>query len=325
MTETMHSMRQLVVFGPDHAEIGGDVVVLKEGNRLGVVPQGERSWGMSTEVLQVGNSRAFYSMVRPGSMKFESSSDPSDVTLFFPVRGSVIIEVDNGHGLEVEINSAFFYRSGVRGKASWPIESTFVGVCVPEEILAEMGVQPDFKFGLLEVGSFLSTPAVSFLKSVALNESNATALSAYFIEKLMQELVGSFFLSHAGLASEPAPDRAHLYQTAVSVITAKRADPTLSSKSVAADLNISLRQLQREFQSRGVSPAELIRKLRAELAVQHLQSRSYDALSIEQIAKYCGLTSSQQLRSALASTGYPTPRRIREISALGVGDLDSTQ
>lgn len=315
----MHSMRQLVVFGPDYAEIGGDVIVLTEGNRLGIIPQGERSWGMSSDVLQVGNSKAFYSMVRPGSMKFESPSDPSDVTLFFPVRGSTLIEIENGDELEVHSNSAFFYLSGVRGKASWPVESTFVGVCVPEEILAEMGVEPDLTFGLLEVGSFLSTPAVNFLKSVALNDSNATALSAYFIEKLMQELVGSFFLSHACLASEPVLDRAHLYQTAVSVITAKRADPALSSRSVAADLNISLRQLQREFRTRGVSPAELIRKLRAELAVQHLQNRAYDALSIEQIAKYCGLSSSQQLRSALAATGHPTPRRIREISALSSG------
>lgn len=269
---------------------------------------------MTAEVLRVGTSTAFYAMVRAGTIRFEVPSSPSDVTVFFVDRGKATVEMGPGERIELNERAVFFYRSGVGGTASCPVESAFIGIRVPEDVLAEMGAQPGTDYGSLNTSEFLSKPAANFLKTIAWNDSSPTALSGYFVERMVQEIVGSLFLSHVGLDNESVPSQTHLYQRAISIMTAKRDDPRCNPGTVARDLNVSIRKLQREFTVRNDSPAGRIRNLRVELAVQLLQNSAYDALSVDQIAKHSGFASARQLRTSLAAAGHLAPRNVRENS-----------
>lgn len=266
---------------------------------------------MTAEVLRVGTATAYYAMVRAGTLAFEAPNSPSDVSIFFVVRGLATIEMELGQRFEINERAAFFYRAGVSGTASWPVDSAFVGIRVPEEVLAEMGAQPSTYYGSLNTCRFLSVPTVNFLKTIALNDASPTALSGYFVERMVQEMVGSLFLSHLGVETESVPSQTHLYQQAISIMTVKRDDPRLTPGTVARDLSVSIRKLQREFNARNDSPAGRIRKLRVELALQLLQNSAYDALSVEQIAKHSGFSSARQLRAALAAAGHAAPRQMR--------------
>ncbi len=93
------------------------------------------------------------------------------------------------------------------------------------------------------------------------------------------------------------------------IIFEQAADPLLSPASIAAQLNISLRQLYRAFNGTE-SPAARIRRRRLERAAELLATRSAPA-QVEKIAQACGFISAEYFSRAFRREFGLSPRAYR--------------
>ena len=93
------------------------------------------------------------------------------------------------------------------------------------------------------------------------------------------------------------------------IIYEQASDPTLTPATIAAQLNISLRQLYRAF-NRTESPAARIRRRRLERAAELLSSRSPQP-QVERVAQECGFASAEYFSRAFRREFGISPRAYR--------------
>ncbi|MDT4974789.1 MAG: hypothetical protein QOG98_547, partial [Pseudonocardiales bacterium] len=93
------------------------------------------------------------------------------------------------------------------------------------------------------------------------------------------------------------------------IIYEQAADPLLTPATIAAQLNISLRQLYRAFNGTD-SPAARIRSRRLERAAELLSARSVQP-HVERVAQQCGFVSAEYFSRAFRREFGLSPRAYR--------------
>jgi AraC-like DNA-binding protein len=143
----------------------------------------------------------------------------------------------------------------------------------------------------------------------ALHESRDVAV-------LTRDHVGSML--HAMLsaavrraAAEVAAPPSTVAQRASAIIRQQCADPALTPAVVAAALNMSLRQLEREFLREGRTIRQEVRRIRVATAAALLKDGAHSARSIDAIAVQVGLSNGSSLARAMAAEGMASPARMR--------------
>lgn len=178
----------------------------------------------------------------------------------------------------------------------------------PAQVLNGVGLEAPF-LQAIDTHSALFWPFLTFAWTCVTTRDRQTGLSLYFMERLLQEMVvGVVVASLRARHDKPAAD---LHAAALSVITARVGDPDLTAASVAAELNTSLRTLQRQFSARGTTMDRSIRNARVRHAMALLRDPAYSSLSIERVAHACGLANGSSLARAFAAEGHPSPTRVR--------------
>lgn len=184
-------------------------------------------------------------------------------------------------------------------------------VTIPIDVVEAYGVPVPRGAQPLLPRSSLTLPAMGFYQGVLAQTGDIDVVAQYALARLAEELVGSLFLESAGLSAERAEPRRSLYRHALALIATRRSDPALEPTSLASELAVSLRHLQRAFREQGTTPALEIRRLRIALAVQLLTDARYDVLGIDEIAGYSGFIASDDLRRAFRLERMPSPSTIR--------------
>lgn len=178
----------------------------------------------------------------------------------------------------------------------------------PAQVLSGVGLEAPCSRAI-DTHSALFWPFLTFAWTCVTTRDRQTGLSLYFMERLLQEMiVGVVVASLKARHDKPAAD---LHAAAQSVIAARVGDPDLTAASVAAELNTSLRTLQRQFTARGTTMDRSIRGARVRHAMTLLRDPAYSSLSIEQLAHTCGLANGSSLARAFAAEGHPSPTRVR--------------
>ncbi|HET6877525.1 MAG TPA: AraC family transcriptional regulator [Jatrophihabitans sp.] len=111
---------------------------------------------------------------------------------------------------------------------------------------------------------------------------------------------------------KPAPDLAQVEQVRLrtdAIIYEQATDPNLTPSAIAAQLNISLRQLYRAFNGTE-SPAARIRRRRLERAAEILAARSGPG-QVERVALECGFASAEYFSRAFRREFGLSPRAYR--------------
>lgn len=111
---------------------------------------------------------------------------------------------------------------------------------------------------------------------------------------------------------KPGPEAAQIEQVRMrtdAIIYEQAADPNLSPATIAAQLNISLRQLYRAFNGTE-SPAARIRRRRLERAAEILAARSGPG-HVEAVALECGFASAEYFSRAFRREFGLSPRAYR--------------
>lgn len=183
---------------------------------------------------------------------------------------------------------------------------------VARDVLGGIGVDPRSAPNSVNPPSVLSLATARFIEGILESDGIPDPATAHLVEKLTHELVGSMLLGGRADPTDATALDAQTFARAMKLMTAQRANTAVTPATIAADLHVSLRQLQREFSRRGATVAGSLRRLRAELAASILRDPAYGVLTISQIAHHSGFTSSQQMRRVLAATGFSTPLELRK-------------
>lgn len=157
----------------------------------------------------------------------------------------------------------------------------------------------------------LVRPIVAFaLQLVAKDAVSPTRLGGYYIERLLQEMLQGV-LAELSTGESVLPQVHDPYQRALATLAAQHADLGLTSDAVAESVNLSRRQLEREFARRGTTIRNELRRIRLDRAREMLTDPGYAMLGVDQIAHHVGFSGASSLGRAMAQAGYGRPSSMR--------------
>ncbi|WP_162616390.1 helix-turn-helix domain-containing protein [Xylanimonas allomyrinae] len=166
----------------------------------------------------------------------------------------------------------------------------------------------------------LRVAGAALTEVVRCDESGIGAASRDALRRVAQ----SAFLSVVGSppgCDELAPTRQRQRSLVLAHIAERSAAPELTPASIAADLGISRRSLQRLFEEDGVGVAEHITQSRLERALALLREPMLADVSMEEIAVRAGFGTVPRMRRAVRGATGMSPTLVREQSLLARGAL----
>jgi AraC-like DNA-binding protein len=180
--------------------------------------------------------------------------------------------------------------------------------------VAAIGVEPgtvagmsDRSFELTPFQSQLLRSAVSLLL-VGADELNSSA-SLVGVDRYLASLAGLLLRTAVRKPTAELEQIASVRARTDAIIYEQAADPLLTPATIAAQLNISLRQLYRAFSGTD-SPAARIRSRRLERAAELLSARSAQP-HVERVAQECGFVSAEYFSRAFRREFGLSPRAYR--------------
>lgn len=179
-------------------------------------------------------------------------------------------------------------------------------------VVAESGreVAETINSGLLRLGS---SPLISGIAGFGLallaDRHPDSHLDGRALERMARVMVRELFVHAQGTAL--VPERPSDYDLAIEVIRRDAVQPDCTAAHIAAELNVSLRNLEREFQQRGETVRRAVRDARIQHAIDLLRDPTRSGLTVSQIATFSGFSSGSALARAMASAEYGTPKSYR--------------
>ncbi len=192
-----------------------------------------------------------------------STPQPS-VEVLFPLESTVVVRTDAREERVVRPDESVYFVAHRRYSVFSTQGGLALAVAIPLAAVDEYAGEPG-NVGHIRNSAVLA-PVKKFLVGVMESHDELERLPAYFIEKLVWEMMASLMLESRGAASLARPTLGIL-DRAMAHISAYRTDQTLTPTTLAHALNISMRQLQRVFSGIGSTPSREIRRQRADLAV----------------------------------------------------------
>lgn len=159
----------------------------------------------------------------------------------------------------------------------------------------------------------MTWPVLTFTENTfRMGVEETSSLSIYYVERLLQEMTIGVLVDNA--RSRVMPQSPNTFTVALSVIASQCSDAALRPSRIAEQVGLSLRQLQRVFSGHDTTVEQEIRRERVEQAVAMLRSPAYDALTVDQIARYVGFSNGSGLARAMTALGHPSPRQLRRLA-----------
>lgn len=251
-----------------------------------------------------------HELVMPaGAARPSFTPPPGPVGLHHVQSGAVRFETADGEQI-FQQGDAFVMASNAVPRCAAIGDLHLLSILVPAQVVEGVGAPAPGEVRAVSSDSALLEPAIDFARrAVAVDVDALTGFSSYYFERLLQEMVIGVLVE--GVRTVRVPQDPGLYGSALAVIVAQRSDAALTPGSIARQIRISLRQLQRVFSARGTTVEREIRRARVEHARDLLTDRAYDAMSIDEVGRYSGFAGGSSLARAMAAEGMPSPARLR--------------
>ena len=278
----------------------------------GLWVQSQEGQSLALSGIDFGRTNVFSVSASRGLMLVRHLRQTRDtMACFFLDDGEVVFEDGSGN-LAVGSPDSFVTCSDPRDlRLKWNKQGRMLALIMPDQVVRDFGLAPITGFAPYTQESALRRPAAAFLGALVADTGAISSVAAYFVEKLIHEMMGGLLLENHGVGR--SGHRQSLYHQAMALISASAGDPGLTPESLSRKLNVSLRHLQRDFQKRNESVADRLRQTRVDLAIRLLTDSTMSVLSLDQIAAHAGFASLGHLRRSLRSAGMGTPREIRAV------------
>lgn len=211
---------------------------------------------------------------------------------------------------------AFFTHGDADLIVDMPGVSRLITVSVPRDALPERVMDAGAGLTRVRTDSGLLAPIYGFVSQVRrIETTELSGVARYYVERLLHEMVVALSVDLDRLGD--VPRGSDVFSRALALIAAQCTDRDLSASSLARDVSLSLRQLERTFSERGTTIGAVVRRTRVEHAISLLRREDYDALSIDQVAAYSGFANGSSLARAMRAEGHPSPARVRSDRVIG--------
>lgn len=262
--------------------------------------------------IDFGETAVYAMYVSAGESRVVGRPDlEGGVSLVFVMDGELaLVEGSAGRPVCAERGDVWMFGRSAKFGLAVIADAQLVAVTLPAQVLTDFGLDQVQALRALDPNSSMLTPVLGFLREVAVQDQDVPSVAAYFMEKLVHEMVGGIALENRGARFAATPDKG-FFDQAMDYIAATAGDSCLTPATLAEALSLSLRQLQREFKRNNTSIAAVILQHRTELAVRHLKDPTLDVLPLEKIAEHSGFASAAQLRRTLREVRAGSPSEIR--------------
>ena len=234
------------------------------------------------------------------------------VHLGFVLSGSIVITPHVGDQVVLVPGAACSISDWTGFHAQSSDGTRCLSLSLPSGRLLDRGVRVRSGRVQIEGTRSLKGPLRGFALAVADSSWTATPVGEAVAERMLEDLVVGMFLESAGYAIDSEDLRAGLRARALAVISERHREADLNPRSVAEQLAVSLRHLQRAFEDSGTSIAGAITERRARTAALLLVSPAAASLTVEEIARRSGFSSAFELRAAFRAHIGMLPSQYRE-------------
>ncbi|UFS59569.1 AraC family transcriptional regulator [Subtercola endophyticus] len=229
-------------------------------------------------------------------------------------EGIYVVFVRSGAWRLTENGQTFGFRAGEAGFISptRPVlgqnlsVSTLTTISLPRETISQIGADVPSGVGGFRL-SGLRDPSLSFILGVTA-AAGETPIPAAPAAALIGQLITGLFLEHQGYRMDSGSVTSGLWARGQALIAAQSGDSDLTPTAIAAQLNVSVRHLQRAYAATGQTLAEAIRARRLDRAVVEITGTHR---SFSEIAGRTGFATVAELRRALVAVHSVTARDLR--------------
>jgi AraC-like DNA-binding protein len=241
-----------------------------------------------------------------------SAEPPEDVHICFVLSGAVTLTPHRDPATRLGPGGACAVSDWGQFDAECSAGTRSLHVVMPQSALITRGVHITPARFRLDGSRSLRSPLRGFALSVADTSWRASSTGALVAERTLEDLVVGMFLEVDGYAMDSEDLRAGLRARALSEIAASHRSNEVNPRSVAERLSVSLRHLQRAFESGEESIAQAITRQRTESAAFLLSSPGAATLTIDEVAHDAGFSSTFELRAAFRARYAMLPSQFRD-------------
>ncbi|MCU6479899.1 helix-turn-helix domain-containing protein [Arthrobacter sp. A2-55] len=264
--------------------------------------------------IDFGETGIFSLAITAGSSHVMGQPDGHDsVILAYVQNGRLdLMEDYTEQELVARPGSAWMYSRSTNFQMDIAEDAVLVSITLPLQVLRDFGITESPTLHELNSVATMLPPTLGFIQQALEQDGDIPSVAAYFMEKLLHEMVGGILLENLG-AVVSGSGRKSIFDQAMAYIAATAGNRELTPASLAHELSVSLRQLQRDFKRHHLAIAEVIRSHRIDLALRLLKDPKLEVLSLEKIAEHAGFSSLVQMRRTLqeAQLGHPSELRSR--------------
>ncbi|POH62528.1 hypothetical protein C3B61_16915 [Cryobacterium zongtaii] len=245
--------------------------------------------------------------------RFDGSTDltPGLLHVVFLLNGRMGIRIGGGPVRNLRPISGYT----VPGWDDVTLESTEMtrglAIQLPQSRLAERGVRVRSDHQPIDDSGSLGLPLRLFALSIVDSAWSPSGVGTLMVERTLEDLVVGLLLEGDGYAMDSEDLRTGLRLRARTQIDARHRDPDLTPATLAAQLGVSLRHLQRAFEGSGETVAHEIARARAESAAMLLTMPHSTGLTIADVAARAGYSSTFELRAGFRARYAMLPSEYR--------------
>lgn len=264
----------------------------------------------------VGTTSVYFITQSAFRLRVAADPDRASVHLCFMLTNHVTVGLGGRKPETFGPGSALVITNWDSLEVDGPQPTRGLHLRLPRARLAERGVHfrsPAFR---ATTSTSLGKPLRAFASALVDASWNPTGIGTLTAERTIEDLVVGMFLETQGYGLDGDELRLGLRCRAISHIAAAHRDPELTPKSVAAQVSVSLRHLQRAFEGSGASITSEISKQRAHTAALLLAASGSNSLTTAEIARRSGFASTFELRAAVKAHYGVLPSEYRSIAHL---------
>ncbi|WP_181397112.1 helix-turn-helix transcriptional regulator [Cryobacterium arcticum] len=265
----------------------------------------------SAQKRVVGNTSV--TLTTQSAFRFDGKTEvtPGILHVGYMLHGAMSIGLNGAQARSFKSISAYTVPSWDSARLESLEITRGLDIQVPQARLVERGVRVRTEHQPVDSTGSLGMPLRLFALAIIESAWAPGGAASLMVERTIEDLVVGLLMEGDGYAMDSEDLRLGLRVRALAQIDERHHDRGLTPASLAAQLGVSLRHLQRAFEGSGKTVAQQIARARAESAGVLLLMPNSNGLTIADVAARAGFSSTFELRAGFKARYNMLPSEYR--------------